>query len=305
MSNLTTVTGSQTMREVFIETTGRLLDENPRLALVLADISAGQDGFEQAERKHPDRIINVGIREQLMIGVAGGLALTGMRPIAHSYAPFLVERPFEQIKLDFENQGVGGVLVSIGASYDRSQSGYTHLSPGDVSLIDSLPDWQIQVPGHPGEVEPMLRAAADTDDRVYIRLSLRQNEEPHADADGRLRILRDGGTATILAIGPMLDNVLAAAEGMDVTVAYTNTARPLDTTGLRELGHDTIAVVQPYLAGTADRQINDAFADRPHRLLSLGARRADLHRYGTADDHDRWHGLDSAGIRRSLTAFGL
>jgi transketolase len=84
-----------TMRERFYQVTSALLDTDPRLAVVLAAI--GSDGFEAAQRRHPDRVINLGIREQLLVSVAGGLALAGMRPVAHTFAPFLVERPFEQI----------------------------------------------------------------------------------------------------------------------------------------------------------------------------------------------------------------
>ena len=114
---------SETMRERFTRVTAQALDSDPRLAVVLADI--GVDGFEAAgaSQRHPQRVINVGIREQLMIGVAGGLAQEGMRPVVHSYAPFLVERPFEQIKLDLGHQDVGALLVSTGASYDASRGG--------------------------------------------------------------------------------------------------------------------------------------------------------------------------------------
>src|SRR5262245_50945375 len=116
------------MRERFVATASQLLDEDPRTAVVLADISA--ELFAPAAASHPDRVINVGIREQLLVGVAGGLALTGLRPIAHSYAPFLVERAYEMVKLDLDHQGVGAILVSVGASYDEPKYGRTHLSPG-------------------------------------------------------------------------------------------------------------------------------------------------------------------------------
>src|SRR5258708_7681671 len=148
------------MRERFVRIAAELLDTDPRVAVLLADISA--DAFEAARRRHPARVVNVGIREQLLISVAGGMALAGMRPIAHTFASFLVERPFEQIKLDLNHQGAGAVLVSSGASFDYSSSGRTHQSPGDVALLGTVPGWTVHVPGHPAEAERVLRAATDS-----------------------------------------------------------------------------------------------------------------------------------------------
>jgi transketolase len=287
------------MRQRFVDTAIQLLDEDPRTAVVLADISA--DRFAAAAKEHPDRVVNVGIREQLMIGVAGGMALTGLRPIAHSYAPFLVERTYEQVKLDIGHQGVGAILVSIGASYDEPRYGRTHLSPGDVALIDTLgPEWTVHVPGHPDEVEQLLRTAMTHDDPVYLRLSTMANDRPHR-TDG-LKVL-SRGAATVVAVGPMLGPVLAATAGLDVTVAYTNTPRPFDGRGLRELGHRDIVLVEPYLAGTSARAAAEALAGVPHRLLNLGVERADLRRYGEPADHARWHGLDPAHLRGRIGSF--
>ena len=109
------------MRTVFAATASSLLDEDPLAAVVLAEISA--DLFAKAAARHPERVLNVGIREQLMVSVGGGLALAGLRPIVHTYAPFLVERAFEQVKLDLAHQGARAVLVSIGASYDAARAG--------------------------------------------------------------------------------------------------------------------------------------------------------------------------------------
>ncbi|GAA3336589.1 transketolase [Amorphoplanes nipponensis] len=290
------------MRETFVATTTALLEEDPRTAVVLADISA--DAFAPAQRRHPDRVLNVGIREQLMLGVAGGLALTGLRPYVHSYAPFVVDRAYEQIKLDLGHQDAGAVLVSIGASYDASTAGYTHHSPGDVALLDTLEDWTVHVPGHPNEVPALLRAAARTDDRIYVRLSSQQNSRAYAAA-GELRVVRQGwaGAPVVLAIGPMLDPVLAATADLDVTVAYTLTPRPLDGRRLRELVNREIVVVEPYLAGTSSRLVAAALSDVPHRSLHLGVGRAEQRRYGTPADHARWHGLDPAGLRASISGF--
>jgi transketolase len=287
------------MRETFIKETTRILDDDPRVALVIAEISA--EPFEKALANHPDRAINVGIREQLMVGVAGGFALNGLRPIAHSYATFLVDRAYEQVKLDLAHQGVGAVLVSVGASYDGPSAGYTHMSPMDVSLIDTLPGWTVHVPGHPDEVRSLLHAAIARDDAVYMRLSTKVNTLSHADA-ARLKVIRRGYGKTVVAVGPMLDPVLEATAGLDVTVAYTHTPRPFDHDGLRAIAGDApdVVMVEPYLEGTSARVVAETFPDKAFRLRSIGVPRVDLHRYGTPKDHARWHRLDPAGLRERL-----
>ncbi|MFE7313321.1 transketolase family protein [Streptomyces sp. NPDC057555] len=295
-----------TMRERFAAVASRLLDEDPRLAVVLADI--GVDGFADAARRHPERVVNVGIREQLLIGVGGGLALTGMRPIVHTFASFLVERPFEQLKLDFGHQGTGGVLVSAGASYDWPSGGFTHMAPGDVALLDTLDGWTVHVPGHPDEAEALLRkAAAAGDDKVYVRLSVQANGAPRPVDGAGFVTVREGGRGVVVAVGPMLDHVLAATEGLDVTVLYATTVRPFDVRALRAAadaaGSADVVLVEPYLAGTSTGHANDALADRPHRVLGLGVGRRELRRYGQLDEHLAAHGLDPRGLRERITGF--
>ncbi|MEV6952630.1 transketolase [Streptomyces sp. NPDC051183] len=295
-----------TMRERFVSVTSRVLDEDPRLALVLAEIT--MDGFRPAQHRHPDRVINVGIREQLLVGVGGGLALTGLRPVVHTFASFLVERPFEQVKLDFGHQGTGGVLVSASASYDWPAGGFTHMSPGDVALLDTLDGWTVHVPGHPDEAEALLRHAyAAGDDKVYVRLSEQSNAAPRPlAADLGFQTVREGRAGVVLAVGPLLDNVLAATEGLDATVLYAPTVRPFDDAALRTaVGRATadVVLVEPYLAGTSTAPAAQALSDTPHRVLGLGVSRAELRRYGTLDEHVAAHGLDPASLRARIDSF--
>jgi transketolase len=108
----------------------------------------------------------------------------------------------------------------------------------------------------------------------------------------------------VVAVGPMLDPVLEATEGLDVSVAYTSTVRPLDAAGLRALAPaGEVVLVEPYLTGTSARQVDQALSDRPHRTLSLGVDRVELRRYGTPADHNAAYGLDPASLRRSITDF--
>ncbi len=289
-------------RQTFAQTAAELVDEDLSVALVYAEIS-GQF-FGEVERRHPDRVINVGIREQLLVNTGAGLALSGMRPIVHTFGSFLVERAFEQIKLGFSHQDVGGVLVGSGGSFDITGGGRTHQAPGDVALIDTLPDWTVHVPGHADEVEQALRLAVAGTGRNYLRVVGQQNATAYPVTPGRFHPVRAGSRATVLAVGPMLDPVLAAVEGLDVGVLYASTVRPFDGRGLRAaLVRPDVVVVEPYLAGTSARLVNDVLTDLPHRVLSLGVRSEELRRYGSPDDHITAHGLDPEGLRGSLGSF--
>jgi transketolase len=301
-----------TMRDRFYEIAPSLLDDEPSAALVLAVIGAGYlDPRERARLR--ERVIDVGIREQLLLSVAGGLALTGLRPIVHTFAPFLLERAYEQVKLDLGHQGVGALLVSAGASYDMPKGGETHFGRRDVALLDTLDGWTVHVPGHPDEAEALLRASVHGQERVYLRLADQSNAAPIAGViaagPGRhdLHVVRRGSPrsrATVIAVGPMLDRTIAATEGRDVTVLYAATVRPFDRATLRAApGSDVVVLVEPYLAGTSTGVVAEALRDRPHRVLGLGVARAELGRYGTAVEHDRVHGLDVEGLRRSIDAF--
>lgn len=289
-------------RGTFARTTLDLLDERPDTALVYAEIS-GQY-FGAAQRRHPRRVVNVGIREQLLVSAGAGMALVGMRPVVHTFASFLVERAFEQVKLDFSHQDVGGVLVSTGGSYDISAGGRTHQAPGDVPLMDTLGDWTIHVPGHPAEVAESLRLAAADSGRHYVRVTDEQNARPYPVRPGTFHRVRTGTRGTVVAVGPTLDPVLEATRDADVTVLYAAVVRPFDHAALRaSLGRPDVVLVEPYLAGTSSRVVSDALRDVPHRLLALGVGRHELRRYGTPAEHRAAHGLDAAGIRRALDAF--
>src|SRR3954462_7778302 len=128
------------MRSRLAACASRLVEEDDRVAVILADIS--EDYFSDAANRFPHRVINVGIMEQTLIGVGAGFALEGFYPILHSIAPFLVERPYEQIKVDFGYQSLGGTLASIGGSYDYGTEGGTHHAPGDVGALLQIPGTQ-------------------------------------------------------------------------------------------------------------------------------------------------------------------
>jgi transketolase len=266
------------MRRAAAEAAVELFHEDPRVAVVLAEIST--DLFEPAFRHDARRALNVGIMEQTMVGVAAGFALEGFLPIVHTIAPFLAERALEQVKLDFGYQGLEGLFISTGASYDYGTSGFTHHSPGDVAALATVPRMEIVVPGAAAEAHTLVRAKHGNGRPTYVRTTVAENAAARKLATGGLTPVRRGAELTVVAVGPMLDRTLAALDGIDATV-----------------------VVEPFFEGTLAGQVTAALSHRPTRLLSIGVPRRATASYGTVAEHDHELGLDVVGIRGRILAF--
>src|SRR5216684_5039792 len=177
-----------TMRQQMGQTVKELIESDERPVVVLAEISTGY--FEGTS--HPERVINVGIMEQTMTSVAAGMALEGFIPVVHSITPFLVERPFEQIKDDFCYQQLSGKFISTGASYDYSTEGMTHQGSGDVQILRSLPGMQIVVPGTPGEFDALFRESYANGSPTYYRLTVKSNPVEYPVRFGEMVVVKQG-----------------------------------------------------------------------------------------------------------------
>lgn len=291
------------MREQAMATAVELFQRDPRVALVMADISL--DLLRPAIEHDPLRAVNVGIMEQCAVGIAAGFALEGFHPIVHTLAPFLAERPLEQIKLDFGYQGLGGLFVSVGAAYDYGQSGGTHHAAGDIQALGSIPGLEVLVPGTAAEAEGLLRASYANDHPTYLRTSSVENRESVELASGGLTLVRRGSDVTVIAVGPFLSRTLDALGGLDATVLYATTLVPLDTATLvRDAAPSPkVVVVEPAYEGTSSAQVMAALSHRPTQLLAIGVPRRFIERYGTAAQHDAALGLDVRAIHERLLAF--
>lgn len=289
------------MRDAFAATATELLVEDPCVAIVLAEIS-GQL-FRDARRHDPLRVVNVGIAEQAMVGVAAGFAMEGFHPIAHSLSPFMAERPFEQLKLDFGYQGLGGTFVGAGGSYDYASEGGTHHAPGDVAAMLAIPRMQVMVPGHGHEVTALIRATYADGAPTYVRTSLATNDEPHEVEPGHLEVLRRGAGATVIAFGPMLSRTLAATQGLDVTVAYATSVEPFDDARLAAIAGERphVVAIEPWYEGTAASVVTRALGHVAATYDFVGVPRRFVHGYGSWAQIDADLGLDTAGIRARLT----
>ena len=287
------------MRRQFVETVSRLLAADDRLVLLLGDI--GVFGFRDAFRAYPERVYNIGILEQATVSLAAGLAQTGLIPIVHTIAPFLTERCLEQIKIDFGYQGLGGNFVTVGASYDYAALGCTHHCPGDVQVISSVPGIEVVLPGSAAEFDRLFAQAYHSGHPTYFRLSERENPTSIDTAFGRAAVVREGKAATVVAIGPLLNAVMQAVQGLDATVLYYNTVQPFDRETLRRhAASRKVLLCEPYYRGGLAAEIGDALWPEPVLLRSVGVPRRFLANYGTVEEHDAAIGLTPGGIRDEL-----
>lgn len=143
------------MRKQFNKTVTDIFHNDEKTFLLLGDI--GVFGFRDLLINSPNRALNFGILEQAMIGAAAGISSEGFIPFIHTIAPFMIERAYEQIKIDLSYQRLNANLVSVGGSYDYSALGCTHHCPSDVSIMYNIPNSRIILPGTSEELDGSIR----------------------------------------------------------------------------------------------------------------------------------------------------
>lgn len=153
------------MRASFPKTVLEIMDKDERIVVLLGDI--GVHAFRDVFTKYPNRIFNVGILEQSMVGMAAGLAMAGLIPIVHTIEPFLVERAFEQIKDDFGYQELIGTLVGVDVS--GNNYGSTHECPYALQMMGFINGMKVFDPGTPEVFSLWLKENYDKS-LNYIRI---------------------------------------------------------------------------------------------------------------------------------------
>lgn len=290
---------SITMRQQFTATMQYLMDNDEKVITLLNDI--GVFAFRHIKAKYPDRMYNLGILEQSSISISAGMSLTGMIPVFHTIAPFIVERGYEQLKDDFGYQNINGNFVSVGASYDYSKLGTTHYCPADVGILKQIPNMQITVPGTAEEFDYLLKRLYNNGSPTYFRLSERSNQVTQEIEFGKAKVMKKGEQGTVIAIGTMLDRVMQAAENFDVTVLYYTTLEPFDSQTLKNnTKKKKILLCEPYYYGALTSEIVDTFNGSPVLIKYAGIPHKTITSYGSVDDIDADFGLDVAGIMSKI-----
>lgn len=206
------------MRKTFSEVTTQILFENNKSSLFLGDI--GVYGFRKVLSELNQRAFNFGILEQAMVSAAAGFAEAGMHPFISTIAPFIVNRAYEQIKLDFGYQELDATFVTVGASFDYAQLGATHYCPEDVNLLLNIPKMDIYIPGSEAEVRFSLLNSVGSG-LSYVRLSENKHDF-NIDFLGTQQLKHEPSKFGILFIGPSLRHFSSLKDKLKSNIYYSN-----------------------------------------------------------------------------------
>ena len=180
------------MRNRFADTFYELGKADPRLCVVVADISPA-GSIAKFRSEFPRRFVNTGVSEQIMIGMTAGMAQRGLRPFAYTIATFTLYRPFEMVRDDLCYQNLPVTIVGIGGGVTYSTLGATHHAQEDVAIASAIPNLSVIAPCDPSETEAATRwCAAQEQGPVYLRLGKAgepdlSKDAPDAWAFGKLR----------------------------------------------------------------------------------------------------------------------
>lgn len=246
--------GLHDCRKAWAATIEAVAAEDPRIVVVVND-SVGSSNLGGFQKAFPERVVNVGIAEQNMVGVSAGLANGGRIPFVSAASCFLTARALEQIKVDAAYSEYNIKLVGQSSGVAYGELGATHHSIEDFAWLRALGPLTVIAPADPWETEAAVRWAARHQGPVFLRMSRMRVPDLGPDADGardfvpgRARLLRSGGDVAILAVGTTVHLALAAADalaadGIASRVLSMHTLNPLDEAAVLAAAEETGAIV--------------------------------------------------------------
>jgi transketolase len=228
------------LRTVFGETMAELARHDPRLIMLDGDVGSST-GAEIFETAHPGRYLQMGIAEQNMLGVAAGLATTGLTPIVTGFACFVVGRAFDSIRVLIAQPGLNVKIVGGYAGLLTGMTGKTHQIFNDVAIMRTLPHMSILAPADEVEAEQAIRALVAADGPCYLQVTREPSPVLFGSGYqfqlGKGVSLRQGSNVTLVSTGVQTTRVFEAAEllaqrGVEATVLHLPTIKPLDEQSL-------------------------------------------------------------------------
>ncbi len=307
------------MRNAFANAFYEIAKNDKRIYLVVADITAAA-GVASFQKESPERFLNVGVAEQMMIGMAAGLALRGCIPFAYTIATFTIYRPFEQVRVDCAYQNLPVKLVGVGAGVNYSTLGGTHHAQEDVAIMTAVPNMTVLAPCDPAETAAATRECVRIPGPVYLRLGKAGEPDltstaPEPFRPGKIRFIKQGTDICFLSYGPITKMARDVAERIEkekeksCAVVSVHSLKPLDTESIKAVlaKFPVVVVIEEHAphGGLGSRVKEIAWdSGAPCRLKSFSLRDEFIHVYGSHADLLKAHGLDAELIYREVCDLG-
>lgn len=239
------------LRETYVDLLIEQAAKDERIVLLEADLSkaAGTGRFKEA---YPDRLINVGIAEANMVGVAAGMSAMGKIPFTHTFTAFATRRCCDQVTLSVAYAGLNVKLMGSDPGVTAELNGGTHMSMEDISIMRNIPGMTIYEPVDSAQLKKIFPQIVAAPGPVYIRLLRRNAVEIFNDSQeftlGKGTMIKEGSDVTILCSGIMAAESIKAAEmlkndGIDAEIINIHTIKPLDVQMVAKSAKKTGAVV--------------------------------------------------------------
>lgn len=304
------------MRNAFADEITRLGSYDKRMVLLSGDI--GNKLFDKFKDANDGRYLNCGIAEANMMGVAAGMALSGLRPVIYTITPFTTTRCLEQIRVDACYHHVPVIIVGTGSGLSYAELGPTHHSCEDIAILRVLPNMTVLAPCESRDLRELLRAALNQEGPVYIRIG--KKDEPKVYPEimppieiGRATRIREGSDVCLIATGTIMGEVVRAAQlmeekGISVRIESFHTVKPLDTNCLAESFSQCrlVAVIEEHskLGGLASSVAEWRVEQRGKLadMMGFGVPDEFLHEVGTQAYARRKFGLTAENISSKLIA---
>lgn len=308
------------MRNAFAKKVKHLAAQDKRVVLLMGDI--GNRMFDEFKQEYPDRFYNCGIAEQNMIGLAAGLASQGLRPVTYTITPFTTLRCLEQLRNDVSYPKLPVIVIGTGAGMSYAGLGVTHHSLEDVSVIRSLPNFDIYCPGDSNEVALSMDVAFQTGNPSYIRIGKKGEPVVHLDDSPEVKFVAgstipivSGSQALILSMGNMLPIALETSnilkkKGVSVSVDSAFTVRPLPEARIAEFisaGKKIFIVEEHYRSGGLGSAVlefvNDEYRGSEKSVYRFGFSHDFKSASGSQEAARAAEGFTPAGLAKEILKF--
>jgi len=297
-----------TLRDAFWDEVYQIAARNRDVLIVSADM--GAPALDKFRRDLAAQYIDVGIAEQQAITVAAGLAMEGKKVFAYAIAPFITLRCYEQIRIELAAMNLPVTVVGVGAGMSYDDSGPTHHTVEDISIMRILPNMQVHSPSDNTMVKAFAQASCRLDHPNYIRLDRKvMNDiyEPDTDFSAGLAVLKESSSVYLVATSNMVHTACKAAERLrkdsveaGVIDVYRFPIDPETFIAAIEGARQLITLEEHTLPGGLGSAVGEVLMDNDIRIgvkrIGLDLSRGYCYRYGGRENLQSIYGVDLESV---------